>query len=79
MPYSCIAGACRMGRWGGELPAKAFSQKNSSSVNHGSKSIFNNVNFTLSVYSFCRLSDNFWSLDALKDAYGLKIVCPVIF
>ena len=63
MPYSCIAGACRMGRWGGELPAKAFSQKKSSSVNHCSKFIFNNVIVTLTIYSFCRLSDYFWSVD----------------
>ena len=53
------ARAVHMGSWGGELPAKACSQKNSSSVNHCSKFIFNNVIVTLTIYSFCRLSDYF--------------------
>ena len=58
------ARAVHMGRWGGELPAKAYApKKNSSSVNHCSKFIFNNVIVTLTIYSFCRLSDYFWSVD----------------
>ena len=38
-------------------------KKNSSSVNHCSKFIFNNVIDSLTIYSFCRLSDYFWSVD----------------
>ena len=50
-----------MGRWGSEQLAKACSQKNvSSSVNHCSKCIFNNVIVTSTMYHFCRLSDYFW-------------------
>ena len=52
-----------MGRWVSELLAKTCSQKNSSSVNHCSKSISNNVIVTLTFHSFCRLSDYFWSVD----------------
>ena len=54
-----------MGRWGSKLLANAGSQKNSSSVNHCSKSIFNNVIVTLTIYSFGSLSDNF-----LKKNFG---------
>ena len=61
-PHPLEAGACRpYGQVG--RTCKSISQKNSSSVNHGSKSIFNNVNFTLTIYSFCRLGDYFWSVD----------------
>jgi hypothetical protein len=55
--------AVHMGRWGGELPEKHAPKKNSSSVNHCSKFIFNNVIVTLTIYSFCRHSDYFWSVD----------------
>ena len=54
--------AVHMSRWGNKLLAKACSQKTFSSLHHCSKSIFNNVIFTLTIYSFCRLSDYFWSI-----------------
>ena len=55
--------AVHRGRWSSELLAITCSQKHSSSVNHCSKSIFNNVIVTLTIYSFCRLSVCFWSVD----------------
>ena len=40
------------------LPKKEFLSKSKCS-----KSIFNNLIVTLTIYSFCRLSDFFWSVD----------------
>ena len=56
------ARAVHMGRLGGAQLAKC-SPKNSSSINHCSKSIFNNMIVTFTIYSLCRLSNYFWSVD----------------
>lgn len=52
-----------MGRSGRAQLAKACAPKNSSSINHCSKSIFNNMIVTFTIYSLCRLSHYFRSVD----------------
>ena len=59
--YLYQASAVHVDRWGSEL--LACSPKNWSSVNHSSKSIFNNEIVTWTIYSFCKLSDYFWSFN----------------
>ena len=58
LPLNLNAGTCRpYGQVGQRTTCKGMLPKSSFSVNHGFKNFFNSVNFTLTIYSFCRLSD----------------------